>query len=529
MTSSAPSTSARPPAEHSANHQNSVKRGWTISAAVLLGAGLFFHLLALTGTPIDSDEAIAGLLARHVAHGDWRVFFWGQSYGGTLDAFFLAPFLVLAPGSVFALSATSLVEAPAIAYVVYRISTRYLPREQAVFVGCAAYCFPAFAIPFSTAPELFYNPIVLLGLLLVLMSLRVVERPSNLVNGLLWGLLGGVGWWLGPTIVIFAIPAFAWAVMFSSRRVPLRLVGVATIGFLVGALPWLVYNVMHPLASFHGVPRVEPYSEHARSLLTSGLPTLFNLKIIDPGDWVITPVIGIPASILMGVLLAVLCVGMLRRRHPLPAVLVVGLVVVVFIPTSYTVANGRYIYYLAAPLAAVVASAGKSRRARRVLTAVIIASTALWFTQFGGFRNGVWTTVSHLGSDHIGAAAVDYRTVKKLESLRATRLFADYWQSYKYSFLSDERIVFYSFVTDRSRSYDASVMGNADPAYLFPAHSLRIAWLEARLTHLGVRFDKWDVENVVVIRPRSKVLPQQLLANPLGLSELVPASLLGSP
>src|SRR4051794_38180988 len=67
----------------------------SLPTLALAASGLFFRLLAFSGAirAVDSDEAVAGLMARGLAHGDLHVFFWGQSYGGTLDTFLLAPFV----------------------------------------------------------------------------------------------------------------------------------------------------------------------------------------------------------------------------------------------------------------------------------------------------------------------------------------------------------------------------------------------------------------------------------------------------
>jgi hypothetical protein len=44
---------------------------------------------------LDSDEAMLGLMARHLSHGEWSVFLWGQYYMGSLESILSAPILAI--------------------------------------------------------------------------------------------------------------------------------------------------------------------------------------------------------------------------------------------------------------------------------------------------------------------------------------------------------------------------------------------------------------------------------------------------
>src|SRR5665213_3635048 len=62
------------------------RRPSTVMFGVVLVVGLLLRLLALRTSLAqqNSDSAVVFLMARHVMHGEFRVFFWGQFYGGTL-------------------------------------------------------------------------------------------------------------------------------------------------------------------------------------------------------------------------------------------------------------------------------------------------------------------------------------------------------------------------------------------------------------------------------------------------------------
>ena len=59
-------------------------------AVLFLGLAWKIILLALDAFPFNADEAIVGLMARHILMGERPIFFYGQSYMGSLDAFLVA-------------------------------------------------------------------------------------------------------------------------------------------------------------------------------------------------------------------------------------------------------------------------------------------------------------------------------------------------------------------------------------------------------------------------------------------------------
>ena len=61
-----------------------------VVVAVVLGVALRIWLVSSALGPFDSDEAVAGLMGRHMLHGEFFTFYWGQPYGGTQEAALLA-------------------------------------------------------------------------------------------------------------------------------------------------------------------------------------------------------------------------------------------------------------------------------------------------------------------------------------------------------------------------------------------------------------------------------------------------------
>ncbi|MCD6419490.1 MAG: hypothetical protein J7L41_02080, partial [Synergistetes bacterium] len=57
---------------------------------VVLIAGAILRYLYLITPGLDSDQAVVGLMAKHILNGELPVFYYGQPYLGSLEAFWVA-------------------------------------------------------------------------------------------------------------------------------------------------------------------------------------------------------------------------------------------------------------------------------------------------------------------------------------------------------------------------------------------------------------------------------------------------------
>ncbi|MFZ6018414.1 MAG: hypothetical protein ACOYXO_02305, partial [Chloroflexota bacterium] len=67
-----------------------MKRCFLLGFVILLGLSLKIALLLADVFPFNADEAVVGLMARHILMGEKPIFFYGQAYMGSLDAFLVA-------------------------------------------------------------------------------------------------------------------------------------------------------------------------------------------------------------------------------------------------------------------------------------------------------------------------------------------------------------------------------------------------------------------------------------------------------
>ena len=59
---------------------------------IVLSLAARLPFLMSSASFFDSDEAIEGLMARHVLHGELPIFYWGQGYKGVPEVYLAQPF-----------------------------------------------------------------------------------------------------------------------------------------------------------------------------------------------------------------------------------------------------------------------------------------------------------------------------------------------------------------------------------------------------------------------------------------------------
>src|SRR4051794_31922682 len=75
-----------------------------LGARIVAGIAVRIWLLILPTGASDSDEAVVGLIARHALFNhEFHAFFWGQAYGGTVEALLATPLFWVFGASVAAL------------------------------------------------------------------------------------------------------------------------------------------------------------------------------------------------------------------------------------------------------------------------------------------------------------------------------------------------------------------------------------------------------------------------------------------
>lgn len=437
--------------------------GVAIALGIALRAWYVFH------QPMNSDEAVVGLMVQQILHGHFTAFYWGQVYGGG-EAYLVAPVFAVFGSSAGALQVVPITLAAAAAIVTWRIAHHLVASHAlAALAGAVVWVVPQSAVMNSTQELGFRGVTLLCGLSLILVALRIYEGHQTWPAFAGLGLLAGVGWWSSPEIVYYTIPA-AWLIVAVIRDDPevqrLRRwggrLGVAAVAAVIGAMPWLWANINSELRSLHpgafDAPPNEPsYLGHLHIFFEFMLPMLFSLRAEGSGAWMwFRPAIFVIMLLLalIGVNAVVMClIRDVRSRALAVAVLLFPFLLAVS-PATWFWGDGRYAN-LGMPLIVLVLLVGgeevgqrlmpgKTRAQHRhqgqvqrftaiatmfTLMALSVANFAAFVAPAASFFTG-WTNPN----------GPSLATVDELEAHHIHYAYADYWVAYKLDFLSDGRL-----------------------------------------------------------------------------------------
>jgi Dolichyl-phosphate-mannose-protein mannosyltransferase len=430
---------------------------------------------------LDSDEAVPGLMARHMLHGQFPKFYWGQDYGGTPEIGLLAAAFWVFGSSVAVLRAVPIALYAVGALLLWRIGRRTIGEPGATIAAALFWVWPAYFVWRSTREYGYYAVLLVCGLGLMLAALRLREQP-NLQDTVLAGLLLGVGWWSSLQIALVGLPTLLWLLW----RQP-RVVRYAPIGLLVAsavAAPWIDANVRSGWASLSANPTHElarTYAYRLGGLVADGVPTVLGLRVPFTGEWLPARIVGAAAAALICVALAV---AVVRRRRSLE------LVVVILVPFPFLYAASGFTYnrleprYLGflAPLLALIAAA--------LLADVRVAAIALATTT-------ALTTVALVRLRDAGVlapAAPDVRApttvtpvIHVLDRAGVTRGWADYWVAFRITFLTHERIVIAPNESPRFPAYNSLVEASDRIARIFVTGTVELTRQRRSLVASGYR------------------------------------------
>lgn len=384
---------------------------------------------------LDSDEAVPGLMARHFLHGQVATFYWGQNYGGTVEIGLVALAFLVGGSTALMLSVVPIVLYAVAAVLVWRIGRRTIGMPAAAVAAVLVWVWPSYFVWRSTREYGYYGVLLICALTVVLLALRLHERPSSRDAAFL-GAAVGIGWWSSLQIALVAVPALVWLV--ARRPSVLRYAPPAAAAAVVSALPWILANVGSGWASL----RVSPGAVHARSygfrlggFFGDALPTAFGLRTPFTLHWLPSRVLGLIA---LGVLGAAMAVVLARRRRSLE------LLAAVIVPfpflyavsgyTSYRI-EPRYLGVLTPLLALVVAAMLADLRVAALALAV---ASALSVTALVGLRNA---GAMSPGAKDVQAPTTVAPLIRVLDRHHITRAAADYWVAFRVTFLTHERII----------------------------------------------------------------------------------------
>lgn len=486
---------------------------------LLIGLGFRFFILH---TPqlraISSDEAVVGLEAIRILHGHFRAFFWGQHYGGTLETSIVALAFAIYRPSVIALSVVPVFLDLIATLLIWRIARYFLTELEAVVGSIIFFIAPASFVWWSTKEAGFYWITIDLGLLIMLLGVRLVNRHTLLKTELVntadfdqdpykrfpevfeWILIGifiGLGWWNSPDIMYFLVPTTLWVIY--KRPNSFLKIPIVLLGAIVGALPWLWANLNNGFLSLK-IPSFpianNSYLYHLEVFFSGDLPVALGLKVPYKDHWIFH---GAQLGYFL-VVLPVLATGLVvsyKRFNLLTLTIVIYPFILAISPFSWYVGEGRYVTFLAPFLSLLI-----------VITLGVFGQYIV--IGLGTAIIGILTGVGLLMMDApqlsptINNIAVP-ASFKPLEHLLIQKhihyVYANYWIAYRLTFETDLKVIAAPTAIIRYKPYNKLVASSFDPAHIFLKGSPNGVLFINTMHKTGETVFTYSTGNFVIYKP----------------------------
>ncbi len=444
-------------------------RRYFLPIAVLIGLlPRVYLLLKFRSVLIDSDEAVVGLMARHLLHGEFSVFYWGQQYMGTAEVFVTALLFLLVGATPLALKLSAMLWFVAFVVVHYSLALAVTDRRTAGMATILVAVSPAFFTVWTMKSRGGYMALLLFGSLALLLAARLLNSGYTRKVAALLGLVLGLAWWSHFLALLYIVPIAVVLLLKDERR--LFTSGSATAllgGFLAGSMPVWIYNLGHHWASFTETEslRQTGFVADQRAFFGTALPIVLGWRRnwnIDDLFWS-AGLVAIGLVLLGFTVLAARCFWRTRPEHFSGKHLLLifaGGYPLLFSCSglAWFVDEPRYLLPVYSCLFILLLLWPRKQHARVALFGLLLATTIA-----GNLRISQQELVGWKNYEPNG------ELIRYLRENRIDRVFAPYWVAYRLTFESGEEIVSTPLPGElcRYEPHERLVKNSKNPAYVF--------------------------------------------------------------
>jgi len=440
-------------------------------AIIILAAGYKGILLLEESFPFNSDEAIVGLMAKHILEGERPTFFYGQSYMGSLDAWIVAGDFAVFGEKIWVIRMIqTLLYLISISLSMYLVKLHSSSIWQPLLTGLFM-AFPAVnTVLYTTISLGGYGESLAIGtLLLVVYTLYKKRNQADYKNVwlvLVIGLVAGAGFWVNGITLVYSIPVLClllgeWIFLPNSgRKWGIFLTGLILLiaGLFLGLFPWIMFVVDNGLQTIlaenlgkvvdvTGQSYLNSILLHLRNLLIFGTTVIFGIRPPWSAQILAKPII--PFALAAWAFTIFLSrkksndhdtTGLLRLVLFVNAVLILGFI---FTPFGND-PSGRY-FLPVTQMFCIFAGFTLGKHANKPLLPVIATAAIIVFNVWGvaeSARNnppGLTTQFDAVTQiDH----QYDEALVHFLKANGETTGYTNYWVAYPLAFLSNEELIY---------------------------------------------------------------------------------------
>jgi 4-amino-4-deoxy-L-arabinose transferase-like glycosyltransferase len=435
---------------------------WILFVLILVGVLIRLHFLVSANFPIDSDEAIVGLMARHILEGKGvPTFYYGQHYMGSLEPLSVATGFWLFGDNHVVLRLVPLCWFILLLIVFYRLCLENIGSHPARIATALMAVAPAAFIEWSTKARGGFIEIIVLAALSLLFAFRFY-RNSEFKNAYICSFILGVGWWTNNQIIYFfpatALIFISTLAAHSKYKKFLQLFFISLFFFLLGGAPFWIYNINNDWISFglFNAARQESIWTQVKGVFDLALPMILGGKRFwTPGD--IYPSSSLFSLLLYGTVIVFSIVAILSKNISkisklfiISALLTIVTILIVFSVSRFgsLYTAPRYllpIYLPLFPLVGVIASL-------LVQTPIARLAFVAIFTMFN-FASAYAVEMAIPGEPIVhndDRVSRDHSELLDfLQEQKITYVRTNYWIGYRLAFETKEQVRFKLFQTPK--------------------------------------------------------------------------------
>jgi 4-amino-4-deoxy-L-arabinose transferase-like glycosyltransferase len=483
-------------------------------------------------TPFNADEAIVALMARHINQGNIPVFFYGQSYMGSLDAMLVAIGFRIFGEEVWVIRLVQSLLYIGTVFTTMILANRLLKSQRAtLYAGLIMAVPPINVALYSTVSLGGYGEMLLVGNLLILGGLSIVQQirdsesviDSKLYLGLfLWGIGAGFGFWIIGLTVVYSLPLVILIFWYLIKKTSWKAIlpGLVFLaGGIIGSAPWWFSSVQTGnIAIIHEIAGSAIKATATGSWILKPLQRTLNLFIFGataliglrpPWDirWLMLPLI--PIILIFWISVLIFNVKKVIESEGdigLKTLALMGLVLTAgFILSPYgDDPSGRYFLPLMMPMSIFGANLLKTQFPKKRILEYVTILLVLVFN-FGGILQATKMNPPGITTQFDKVAQVDQRYMGELiEFLQDNQIragYSNYWVSYPLAFLSGEEMIFlprlpyhedfrYTARDDRYYPYQQVVKAASELAYITTNHPELNDYLRERFSNQGITWEE---------------------------------------
>lgn len=256
-----------------------------VALVLVLAASVRIAFLVSTDFNIDADEAIVGLMAKHISEGRGiPIFYYGQHYMGSPEPMLVSLVMRAFGPTVVALKIVPLIFSVIFVWGVYLVGREVGGIRSGQLAALFAAVPPAPLLVWSGKARGGFIELLCVGIFAFLLCMRMLKSRQRLPTGKLFtlGFILGFGWWMNNQIIYFMLPIGLMCI-FRFWRSPRDLIIGAAIGFggfFLGGLPFWLYNIENGFVSFAELrgPGTTGVWGNIQGLFATAIPILLGAK-----------------------------------------------------------------------------------------------------------------------------------------------------------------------------------------------------------------------------------------------------------